>query len=99
MIPVRPPKVITRHRDGWIHAYAMDSCGWQFMTVDHAQADVAFHLHLGGEVIFALPVEAFGCEPEDTFVEWCGGYLTPGLVVVTHWAVRARTRRSGSATT
>ncbi|WP_433887475.1 hypothetical protein [Streptomyces sp. CA-111067] len=57
--------------------------GRQSMTVDHAQADVAFHRHPGGEVIFTLPVEAFGYDPEDTFVEWCGGYLTPDLAVVT----------------
>lgn len=57
--------------------------GQQFMTVDHGQADVAFHHHPSGDVLFTLPVEAFGYDPEETFVEWSGGYLTPELAVVT----------------
>lgn len=57
--------------------------GEQFMTVDHGQADVAFHHHPSGDVLFTLPVEAFGYDPEETFVEWSGGYLTPDLAVVT----------------
>lgn len=57
--------------------------GQQFMTVDHGQADVAFHRHPSGDVLFTLPVEAFGFDPEETFVEWSGGYLTPDLAVVT----------------
>lgn len=57
--------------------------GQQFMTVDHGQADVAFHSHPSGHVLFTLPVEAFGYDPEETFVEWSGGYLTPDLAVVT----------------
>lgn len=57
--------------------------GQQFMTVDHGQADVAFHRHSSGDVLFTLPVEAFGYDAEETFVEWSGGYLTPDLAVVT----------------
>ncbi|WP_175410227.1 hypothetical protein [Streptomyces sp. TRM64462] len=57
--------------------------GQQFMTVDHGQADVAFHRHPSGDVLFTLPVEAFGYDPEETFVEWSGGYLTPDTAVVT----------------
>ncbi|MFF5767025.1 hypothetical protein ACWD5B_04880 [Streptomyces tanashiensis] len=57
--------------------------GQQFMTVDHGQADVAFHRHPSGEMLFTLPVESFGYDPEETFVEWSGGYLTPDLAVVT----------------
>ncbi|UFR06928.1 hypothetical protein KBP30_39725 [Streptomyces sp. Go40/10] len=57
--------------------------GQQFMTVDHGQADVAFHRHSSGDVLFTLPVEAFGYDPEETFVEWSGGYLTADLAVVT----------------
>ncbi|MBW5485603.1 hypothetical protein [Streptomyces bambusae] len=57
--------------------------GEQFMTVDHGQADVAFHRHPSGDVLFTLPVEAFGYDPEETFVEWSGGYLTPDTAVVT----------------
>ncbi|MFD3682930.1 hypothetical protein [Streptomyces sp. NPDC058613] len=56
--------------------------GEQFMTVDHGQADIAFHHHPSGAVLFTLPVEAFGCDPEETFVEWSGGYLTPDTAVV-----------------
>ncbi|MGC5396994.1 hypothetical protein ACPXCP_14755 [Streptomyces sp. DT20] len=57
--------------------------GQQFMTVDHGQADVAFHGHPGGDVLFVLPVEAFGYDPEESFVEWSGGYLTEDTAVVT----------------
>ncbi|WP_404962137.1 hypothetical protein [Streptomyces sp. 147326] len=57
--------------------------GEQFMTVDHGQGDVAFHRHPSGDVLFTLPVEAFGYDPEGTFVEWSGGYLTPDTAVVT----------------
>lgn len=56
--------------------------GEQFMTVEHEQADVAFHRHPSGDVLFTLPVEAFGYDPEETFVEWSGGYLTPDMAVV-----------------
>ncbi|AQS71504.1 hypothetical protein [Streptomyces pactum] len=57
--------------------------GRQFMTVDHGQADVGFHDHPSGNMLFTLPVEAFGYDPEETFVEWSGGYLTPDTAVVT----------------
>ncbi|MFD7262326.1 hypothetical protein [Streptomyces sp. NPDC059874] len=57
--------------------------GEQFMTVDHGQADVAFHHHPSGDVLFTLRVEAFGYDPEGTFVEWGGGHLTPDTAVVT----------------
>ncbi|MEU5958267.1 hypothetical protein [Streptomyces sp. NPDC047525] len=57
--------------------------GQQFMTVDHGQADVAFHDHPSGDVLFTLPVEAFGYDPEESFVEWSGGYLTEDTAIVT----------------
>ncbi|WP_256916948.1 hypothetical protein [Streptomyces hilarionis] len=57
--------------------------GRQFMTVDHDQADVAFHRHPDGEVLLTLSVDAFGHDPQDTFVEWSGGCLTPDTAVVT----------------
>lgn len=57
--------------------------GEQFMTVDHGQADVSFHLHPSGDVLITLPVEAFGYDPEDACIEWSGGYLTPDTAVVT----------------
>lgn len=53
------------------------------MTVDHGQADVAFHRHPGGDVLLTLSVEDFGYDPEETFVEWSGGYLTRDTAVVT----------------
>ncbi|WP_443064309.1 hypothetical protein [Streptomyces sp. NBC_00525] len=61
---------------------AVSPDGQQFMTVDHEQGDVAFHRHPSGEVLFTLPVEAFGYEAESTVMEWSGGYLTPDLAVV-----------------
>lgn len=57
--------------------------GQQFMTVDHGQADVAFHDHLNRDVPFTLPVEAFGYDREATFVEWSGGHLTEDTAIVT----------------
>ncbi|RLU80135.1 hypothetical protein CTZ27_35375 [Streptomyces griseocarneus] len=57
--------------------------GQQFMTVDRGQADVAFQRHPSGDVLFTLPVEAFGYDPDEAFVEWSGGYLTPDLAVIT----------------
>ena len=57
--------------------------GREFMTVDHGQADVAFHAHPDGDVLFTLPVGAFGYDPEVCFVEWSGGYLTDDTAVVT----------------
>lgn len=57
--------------------------GQQFMTVDHGQEDVAFHRHPSGDLLFTLSLEAFGYDPEATFVEWCGGYLAPDTAVVT----------------
>ncbi|MFC9292982.1 hypothetical protein ACFTWH_06250 [Streptomyces sp. NPDC057011] len=56
--------------------------GEQFMSVNHDQSDVAFHRHPSGDVIFTLPVEAFGHDPDRVFVEWAGGYLTPDTAVV-----------------
>ncbi|MFJ9566028.1 hypothetical protein ACIRQQ_39100 [Streptomyces fuscichromogenes] len=57
--------------------------GEQFMTVDHGQEDVAFHRHPTGEVLFTLSVETFGYDPQETFMEWSGGYLTPDTAIVT----------------
>jgi hypothetical protein len=58
--------------------------GSQFMTVHHDQADVAFHTYPGGEATLKLPVEAFGYDPYETYVEWSGGgYLTADTAIVT----------------
>ncbi|WAU82972.1 hypothetical protein O1Q96_26790 [Streptomyces sp. Qhu-G9] len=76
----RPEFVTYPWRDRCLIDLAPD--GQQFMTVDHGQADVAFHRHPSGDVLFTLPVEAFGYDPDETFVEWSGGYLTPDTAVV-----------------
>lgn len=57
--------------------------GAGFMTVAHGQTDVAFHDHPEGDVTLRFPVEAFGHDPEDAWVEGNGGYLTPDTAVVT----------------
>ncbi|BBA95653.1 hypothetical protein RVR_598 [Actinacidiphila reveromycinica] len=57
--------------------------GRHFMTVDHAQADIALHTYPDGEVEFTLPVAAFGHDPEAARVEWSGGYLDADTVIVT----------------
>ena len=57
--------------------------GGQFMTVHHAQVDVAFHAYPAGEVTLQLPIEAFGHDRDEAYVEWSGGYLTPDTAIVT----------------
>lgn len=57
--------------------------GHQFMTVHHGQADVALHTYPDGEVGFTLTVDAFGHDPDESYVEWSGGYLSPDTVIVT----------------
>ncbi|MFF4418385.1 hypothetical protein ACFYY8_38150 [Streptosporangium sp. NPDC001559] len=56
--------------------------GKQFMTVDHGQADVAFHSYPSGEVTGTLQVEDFGQDPDEAVLEWSGGYLDLDTVVV-----------------
>ncbi|MFF7364350.1 hypothetical protein [Streptomyces sp. NPDC008125] len=57
--------------------------GRHFMTVDHAQGDMAVHTYPDGEVAFTLSVDALGHDPEEDYVEWGGGYLDPETIVVT----------------
>lgn len=57
--------------------------GTGFMTVAHDQTDAAFHEYPDGDVTLRFPVEAFGYDPDTAWVEWNGGYLTPGTAVVT----------------
>lgn len=57
--------------------------GHRFMTVHHEQTDIAVHTYPDGEVRFALSVDAFGHDPDEIYVEWSGGYLTPDTVIVT----------------
>ncbi|MET9438091.1 hypothetical protein [Streptomyces sp. NPDC006551] len=57
--------------------------GNHFMTVHHEQTDVAVHTCPDGEVKFVLTVDAFGHDPEQIYVEWSGGYLSPDTLIVT----------------
>ncbi len=57
--------------------------GQQFMTVDHGQADVAFHTYPSGEMTATLQIEDFGHDPDEVFLEWSGGYLSPDVAVAT----------------
>ncbi|MFI6349622.1 hypothetical protein [Streptomyces sp. NPDC050560] len=57
--------------------------GRQFMTVDHGQADAAFHRHPEGDVLLTRSVADLGHDPGEAFMEWSGGYLTPDTAVVT----------------
>lgn len=57
--------------------------GSEFMTVDHAQNDIAVHTYPDGEVRFALSVDAFGHDPDEIYVEWSGGYLSPDILIVS----------------
>lgn len=57
--------------------------GRRFMTVHHEQSDMALHACPGGEVVHALALDAFGHDPDEAYVEWSGGYLSPDTVIVT----------------
>ncbi|WP_319460876.1 hypothetical protein [Micromonospora sp. RTP1Z1] len=57
--------------------------GHQFMTVHHDQEDIAFHAYPNGEVLIRIPVESFGYDPDEAYVEWTGGYLDSETAVVT----------------
>lgn len=57
--------------------------GHRFLTVDHAQNDLAVHAFPGGEVLFTLTAADFGHDPETVYLEWSGGYLTEDTVVAT----------------
>ncbi|MFI5546160.1 hypothetical protein ACIA6E_20565 [Streptomyces sp. NPDC051815] len=100
--------------DAWPDRCLIDVApsGEQFMTVDHDQSDVAFHRHPGGEVVLRLSARDFGCDPEDTFLEWSGGYLDAHTAVVAlsgesgdeeiwfrHHPVNVRTGTVGDALT
>ncbi|MFC7713504.1 hypothetical protein [Nonomuraea recticatena] len=76
LAPVRYP---------WVDRVLIDLApdGQQFMTVDHGQADVAFHGYPAGEVTAALRAEDFGHDPDEVFLEWSGGYLDLEVAVVT----------------
>jgi hypothetical protein len=57
--------------------------GSRFMTVHHEQTDLAVHAYPDGEVRFALAVDAFGHDPDEVYVEWSGGHLSPDVLIVT----------------
>ncbi|MCP2324160.1 hypothetical protein HDA40_002667 [Hamadaea flava] len=57
--------------------------GHHFMTVHHDQEDVAFHAYPDGEVLARIPVESFGYDPDEAYVEWAGGYLDSQTAIVS----------------
>ncbi|MBE8471910.1 hypothetical protein [Streptomyces justiciae] len=62
---------------------ALSPDGHHFMTVDHEQGDITLHTYPDGESTLTLSVDAFGHDPDETFVEWSGGYLDQDTVIVT----------------
>jgi hypothetical protein len=56
--------------------------GRHFMTVHHNQEDVTFHTYPDGDVVLWIPVESFGYEPDEAYVEWTGGYLDARTAIV-----------------
>ena len=54
--------------------------GSTFMTVEHHQADIAFHRHPGGDTILKLTTDAF--VSDYAWFEWTGGFLAPETAVV-----------------
>ncbi|MFG1807825.1 hypothetical protein [Streptomyces sp. NPDC049040] len=54
-------------QDRWLIDLAPS--GTSSWTVDHGQADVAFHGHSDGDGLLILPAEAFGHDLEESFVE------------------------------
>lgn len=56
--------------------------GRHFMTVDQDQADVAFHTYPDGDTVTTVPVESFGYDTGEAYVEWSGGYLDTDTAVV-----------------
>ncbi|WP_238012135.1 hypothetical protein KZZ52_14195 [Dactylosporangium sp. AC04546] len=62
---------------------SMTSDGSHVMTVDHDNADAAFHTYPDGVVVAQVPIEALGFEPLDAFIEYAGGYVDDSTAVVT----------------
>ncbi|GAA3392745.1 hypothetical protein [Cryptosporangium minutisporangium] len=62
---------------------SMTSDGSHLMTVDHGNADAAFHTYPDGAVVAQVPVEALGYEPFDAVIEYAGGYVDDSTAVVT----------------
>jgi hypothetical protein len=57
----------------------MTSDGSHLMTVDHDNADAAFHTYPDGAVVAQVSIEALGHDPVDAFVE----YVDDSTAVVT----------------
>jgi hypothetical protein len=55
--------------------------GSHLMTVDHDNADAAFHTYLDGAVVARVPAEDLG--HDEAFIEYAGGYLDDATAVVT----------------
>lgn len=53
------------------------------MTVNHSQADVAFHVFPEGQEVLRLPVAAFGYHDDKLFIDWSGGFLYRDIAIVT----------------
>ncbi|MET8146851.1 hypothetical protein ACIBSW_14285 [Actinoplanes sp. NPDC049668] len=62
---------------------SMTSDGRHLMTVDHDNADAAFHTYPDGAVVARVSIEALGHEPLDAFIEYAGGYVDDATAVVT----------------
>jgi hypothetical protein len=62
---------------------SMNSDGSRLMTVDHDNADAAFHTYPDGTVVARVPIEALGHEPFDAFIEFAGGYVDDDTAVIT----------------
>ncbi|GAA3020355.1 hypothetical protein GCM10010519_56960 [Streptomyces lactacystinicus] len=57
--------------------------GHRFLTVDHAQNDLAVHAFPDGDVLFTRTAADFGHDPDTVFLEWSGGHLSADTVVAT----------------
>lgn len=75
---------IDLHSYGWEDRALIDIApnGQCFMTVDHGRCDVAFHAFPSGEEVLQLPIEAFGYEYGDEFIDWNGGFLNADVAVI-----------------
>lgn len=79
---------IDLHSYGWDDRCLVDVAphGQWFMTVDHGQHDVAFHVFLSGDVVLREPVESFSDEDlgdDEAIMNWNGGFLNADVAVVT----------------
>jgi hypothetical protein len=62
---------------------SVTSDGRHLMTVDHDNADAAFHTYLDGAVVARVSVEDLGHDPDEAFIEYAGGYVDDDTAVLT----------------